>query len=114
MDDRTLNIADFQYRAAKTCAVFETAFARKGSGAGLLQSSRFEGRGASLSDAALAENAQCYDIELAREAQHMRPRAAFRLISIQRRAKVLRFRGAPPDRHLSSAAAGPYDLPPAA
>ena len=79
-----------------------------------------------LQDAVLQEDPTVYDIGIAREAQRLRHRTVFRPISIQRKAKVLRFREELPVQvkvrvdELRGAGArsgmsdGPYDLPPAA
>ncbi len=79
-----------------------------------------------LRDAVLQEDPTVYDIGIAREAQRLRYRTVFRPISIQRRAKVLRFRNEPPVQlkvrveegrgagARSCMPEGPHDLPPAA
>lgn len=80
----------------------------------------------SFETADLAQDGDVYDIGVAREAQRFQHRAAFRPISVPRRAKVLRFRSDAPlqmrirteERRAVEAWAGrsggPYDLPPAA
>lgn len=78
-----------------------------------------------LQEAILQEDPTVYDIGVAREAQRMRSRIVFRPISIQRKAKVLRFNEQVPVQvkmrveegrggFRSGVSEGPYDFPPAA
>lgn len=123
MSECTVNIADFRCRAIKSRArIFRTTPAPAGLA---IVASRHRGDVISMSSAAKSDNPQVYDIGVAREAQRSRQRVLFRPISIQRRAKVLRFHEAPshaaPLQIAAQAAPrwnppmhGPYDLPPAA
>ena len=112
MSDYPVNIADFrcrdiQFRPLRTAGNTGSVQA----GLALVISHRQDGS---------ARRQRVYDIGVAREAQRSRRRFLSRPISIQRRAKVLRF-------HESAASAtvqtmprwtppvnDPYDLPPAA
>jgi hypothetical protein len=77
-----------------------------------------------LQEALVQEDPAVYDIGIAREAQRTRHRVVFRPISIQRKAKVLRFRSeelvsigmrVEERRAMESGRPdGPYDFPPAA
>jgi len=80
----------------------------------------------SFRSADAAQDGGVHDIGVAREAQRLQHRTAFRPISMQRRAKVLRFRSQAPiqmrirteERRVAKAwsgrSDGPYDFPPAA
>jgi len=74
-----------------------------------------------MQDAILQEDPTVYDIGIARQAQRLRYRTVFRPISIQRNAKVLRFRNELPvqlkvrvEEGRGGMPDGPHDLPPAA
>ncbi len=118
MSHCTVNIADFRCRAIKSRAnVFRTDSPQTGLA---IVAPRRRGNLLSMSDAAQSGHPHVFDIGVAREAQRSRQRVIFRPISIQRRAKVIRFHEVPVQAVAQAAPRwtppmnGPYDLPPAA
>ncbi len=121
-----INIADFRCRATARALPFDSRQPRRPRGFALVQpqSTCTEWDARMLQEAVVQEDPTVYDIGIAREAQRMRHRSVFRPISIQRKAKVLRFRNEEPvsirmraeERRAveSGRPDGPYDLPPAA
>jgi hypothetical protein len=117
--DRCINIADFRCRdlTRATTSAKRSQCRPRGfeivSGEDELRAREIE----LLREAVLKEDPMVYDIGIAREAQRLRRRVVFRPISIQRKAKVLRFRDEPPFRVAESWSGipeGPSDQPPAA
>lgn len=117
--DRCINIADFRCRAVTRATTsskrspcrprgFEIVSGEDGVRAREMEL---------LEEAVLQEDPLVYDIGIAREAQRLRRRVVFRPITIQPKAKVLRFRDQPPFRIAESWSGmpeGPSDHPPAA
>ena len=125
MTGSTVNIADFRCRAIRArVGRNSSASSERPHGFAVVESAVAD-RALMLQEAMTQENPTVYDIGIAREAQRMRPRALFRPICIQRRAKVLRFTNNAPVQMMRADAAratkgvpeysgGPYDFPPAA
>lgn len=128
MNDSTINIADFRCRGKAGASRFADRTARRSRG---FDSAGPEGmwkdRGAErLEEAVLQEDPPVYDIGIVREVQRLRQRAVFRPVSIERKAKVLRFRDEVPvplrmrveevrgADSWTGKPDGPYDSPPAA
>ena len=121
-----INIADFRCRATARALSFANRPSRRLRGFEIVQprGSWPEWDPRMLQGAVVREDPTVYDIGIAREVQLMRHRAVFRPISIQRKAKVLRFRSQEPvsirmraeERRAveSGMPDGPYDFPPAA
>lgn len=121
-----INIADFRCRTTARALSFANRPPRRPRGFEIVQprGSWPEWDARILQEAVVQEDPTVYDIGIAREAQRMRHRAVFRPISIQRKAKVLRFRSEEPvsirmrveERRAveSGRPDGPYDFPPAA
>lgn len=110
-----VNIADFRCRAEVRTFHASPRSAKRSHSLTVVESN---------SKSAAASSA-VFDIGIAREAQRMRHRVVFRPISIQRRAKIIRFSGpslhtGQPSVEFNRAASwsgrieGPCDLPPAA
>jgi hypothetical protein len=122
MIESTVNIADFRCRAVKIHAIHSPERTSRQNGPALVES---RGNAEIVSMSGASRGSRVYDIGIARDAQRMRPRVVFRPISIQRRAKVLRFHEASEalprataimtaSPRWNPAVDGPYDLPPAA
>ena len=127
MNDCTINIADFRCRGKSGASRFADRSARRSRGFDLAGPEGMWDRPAErLEEAVLQEDPPVYDIGIAREVQRLRQRAVFRPVSIERKAKVLRFRDELPvplrmrAEEVRGADSwpgkpdGPYDSPPAA
>lgn len=130
MTGSTINIAEFRCRAVARVTASYNHLPRRPRAVSVIDvdaiSTEREIEMDLLQDAILQEDPTVYDIGIAREAQRLRHRTVFRPASIQRKAKVLRFRDEVPIRAKARAEEarggeswskrpdGPYDLPPAA
>ncbi len=124
----TINIADFRCRAVARVTASYNHLPRRPRAVSLIDDEVIskEPEMDFLKEAILQEDPTVYDIGLAREAQRLRHRTVFRPTSVQRKAKVLRFKDEAPVRgkvraeearvgkSWSKRPDGPYDLPPAA
>ena len=123
----TINIAEFRCRAVTRATTFSNRASRRTQTFSVVEngSSILKPGAELLHDAILQQDPPIYDIGIAREAQRLRHRTVFRPISLQRKAKVLRFieeipamaRMRAEDSYAEAWTGrtdGPYDFPPAA
>ncbi len=90
----TINIAEFRCRAVARVTSSSNYASRRTHGfyVSEAEAAPREHDEDLLQDAILQEDPTVYDIGIAREAQRMRHRTVFRPVSVQRKAKVIRFR----------------------
>lgn len=115
--DRCIDIADFRCRAITRATTPSKRSSCRPLGFEIASGEDKLRERELLQEAVLQEDPTVYDIGIAREAQRLRRRVVLRPVSIQRKAKVLRFRDEPSLRIAelwSGMPEDPSDHPPAA